>query len=198
MSRGVWWVSVMLTAACGGAAPTASPSPSVSASGGRDAALDLVAACGPDACSVSGSIERADGTRVVVIEALPDFGDAQVLLVRGDQLVDSYALPTPFSSGVRTDSTGHLLVIANGNTASDIVPLTVTSGRLVPVPLRGSDEGMYGDNNYSFVDHGGVLDVVVGRHAMLDQGQATATITWRWDGTAYVEGPCTGDRQACS
>ncbi len=194
---GCWTSLLLLTAACGttSVSPIVSPSPTATASHGRDAALDLLAACRPDACSVSGSVDRADGTRVVVIEALPDLGDAQVLLVRGDRLVDSYVLRSQYSSGVRTDSTGHLLVIANGNTATDVVPLAVESDRLVPVPLRGSNQGMYGDNNYSFVDNGGVLDVVVGQHTMRDQGVATATVTWHWDGTAYVEGPCTGDRE---
>ena len=176
---------------------SALPEPSVAAPV-RDPALDLVPDCRPDACTLSGSVDRADGSRVVVIDGLPDLGLAQVLLVRGGALLDVRELDSEFTEGLRTDTTGNLLVIVNGNTATDIVPLKVAADRLAAVPLRGSPEGMYGDNNYDFVDHAGVLAVVTGRHQMLVTGVVTATVTWTWDGTAYVEGPCVGDRAACS
>ena len=195
-----WIPLLLLTAACsGGSAPAAlSASPEATGSVGRDAALDLLAACRPDACSIGGSAERAEGTRVVVIDGLPDLGPAQVLLVRGDELIDSYELDGEQTGGLRTDATGHLLVVVNGNTASKVVPLTVESGRLVDVAISGSDDSMYGDNNYSFDDNNGVLDIVVGRHRLIDKGVAIASVTWHWDGKAYVEGPCIGDRQACA
>lgn len=54
----------------------------------------------------------------------------------------------------------------------------MVEGKLVDVPTRSSPEGMYGDNNYDFVDHAGILDVVTGRHELLDSGVATASVTW--------------------
>lgn len=191
---------LLMTTACAGPSitvSTTSPTPGASTSPGRDAALDLVPECRPDGCSVSGSTDRADGTRVVVVDELPDLGLARVLLIRQDKVLDTRALDSEFTDGVRTDTTGNLLVVLTGNTATSVVPLRVVGDRFKDVPVTGPDSGMYGDNNLQFVDQAGVLDIVTGQHAMLEGDVATATVTWRWNGTAYVAGPCVGHPAAC-